>query len=177
MKNKQLKRLVFAALLLALGYILPFFTGQIPEIGSMLLPMHLPVLVCGIICGWQWGAAVGFVLPLTRSLMFGMPPIYPSALAMAFEMATYGLIIGLCYKLFPKKGLLTVYASLIIAMLAGRAVWGTVQCILLGLGDNSFTFAAFIAGAFVNAIPGIVLQLVLIPALIFVLQRYTKVIE
>ncbi len=177
MKNNHVKKLVLAAMLLALGYVLPFLTGQIPEIGNMLLPMHIPVLLCGIICGWQWGLSVGFILPLTRSLMFGMPPIYPKGIGMAFELATYGLVIALCYSVFRKKGLLGTYASLIIAMLAGRAVWGVMQCILLGLGDKGFTFAAFMAGAFFNAIPGIIIQLVIIPILVTVLRKYTKFIE
>ena len=177
MKNKRLQKLVFSAMFLAIGYVLPFFTGQIPEIGNMLLPMHIPVLLCGLICGWGWGLAVGFILPLTRSLMFGMPPIYPKGIGMALELATYGLVIALCYGLFRKKGLLAIYTSLIVAMLAGRAVWGAAQCILLGLGENGFTFAAFLASAFLNAIPGIIIQLILIPALVFVLQKYTKLIE
>ena len=177
MKNKNVKKLVLASMFLAIGYVLPFFTGQIPEIGNMLLPMHIPVLLCGIICGWQWGLAVGFVLPLTRSLIFGMPPIYPKGIGMAFELATYGLVIALCYCLFRKKGIVATYVSLIVAMLAGRAVWGVAQIVLLGLGGKSFTFAAFMAGAFLNAIPGIIIQLVLIPALALILKKYTKLIE
>ena len=177
MKNKQLRKLVFSALLLAIGYVLPFLTGQIPEIGSMLLPLHIPVLLCGMVCGWQWGLAVGFVLPLARSLMFGAPPLYPAAVAMSFELATYGLVVALFYKALSKKGVVGIYASLIAAMLAGRAVWGAVQYILLGLGGKSFTFAAFAAGAVLNAIPGIIIQLILIPAIILVLRKYTKMIE
>lgn len=177
MKNKQLRKLVFSALLLAIGYVLPFLTGQIPEIGSMLLPLHIPVLLCGMVCGWQWGLAVGFILPLTRSLMFGAPPLYPAAVAMSFELATYGLIVALCYKVLSKKGVAGIYASLIGAMLAGRAVWGAVQCVLLGLGGKCFTFAAFAAGALLNAIPGIIIQLILIPAIVLVLKKYTKIIE
>lgn len=85
--------LVLAAMFLAIGIVLPFFTGQIPQIGRMLLPMHLPVLLCGLICGWQYGGAVGFVLPILRYALFGMPPM-PNGLAMAFELAAYGIIVG-----------------------------------------------------------------------------------
>ena len=81
------------ALILALAMVLPFLTGQIPEIGSMLCPMHIPALLCGFMCGWPWGLAVGFISPLLRS-MSGMPPIW-IAIPMAFEMATYGAIAGL----------------------------------------------------------------------------------
>ena len=92
MKNQNTKKLAYAALFLALCLVLPMLTGQIPRIGSMLLPMHIPVLLCGLVCGWQYGAAVGFVAPLLRSVLFGMPPMYPVAIAMAFELLTYGLV-------------------------------------------------------------------------------------
>lgn len=169
--RKTTLRLVLSAMFLALGYVLPIFTGQIQDIGSMLLPMHLPVLLCGLVCGWRYGLAVGFVLPVTRSLFFGMPLMFPTAVAMSFELATYGLVIGLVYTLIKKQNLLTVYISLLSAMLAGRVVWGIVQAILLGATGNSFTFGAFLAGAVLNAIPGMILQLVFIPAVIFTLDR------
>ena len=94
--HKQLspvRALVLSAMFLALGLVLPFFTGQIPQVGSMLLPMHLPVFLCGLICGWQYGAAVGFVTPLLRMSLFGMPPLL-TAVAMAFELAAYGGVAG-----------------------------------------------------------------------------------
>jgi thiamine transporter ThiT len=78
----------------ALGLILPFFTGQIPKVGSMMLPMHIPVLLCGLICGWKYGLMAGAVLPLLRSALFGMPPLFPTAAAMAFELAAYGFLSG-----------------------------------------------------------------------------------
>jgi uridine kinase len=151
-----------------MGIIFPFFTGQIPQIGSMLLPMHIPVLFCGLICGWQYGAIIGFVLPILRFVLFGMPPIYPTGVAMAFELATYGLVIGLLYKHLPKniKG---QYISLVAAMILGRCVWGGVMAMLYGLGIGGltgtiFTWQMFASGAVLNAIPGIILQLVLIPS-------------
>ena len=108
-KNRILK-LVLSAMMLAIGFVLPFLTGQIPEVGSMLLPLHLPALICGFVCGWPWGLAVGFVLPILRSLLFGMPPMIPTALCMAFEMAAYGAAAGVLFKrcnvfLFTRKGL------------------------------------------------------------------------
>ena len=81
------KKLTLSAAFLGLGLVLPFLTGQVPQVGSMLLPMHIPVLLCGIICGWEYGLAVGAILPLLRSVIFGMPPMYPTALAMTFELA------------------------------------------------------------------------------------------
>ena len=155
---------------LALGLVLPFLTMQIPQFGSMLLPMHLPVLLCGFVCGWPYGLLVGVITPLLRSALFAMPPLYPVAIAMAFELATYGILAGLLYKLLPKKTL-NIYISLILAMLGGGIVWGVVQTVLLGFGGNAFTWQAFIGGAFATALPGIILQLVLIPILVMALKR------
>ena len=81
--------------MLALALVLPFLTGQLPQIGNMLCPMHLPVLLCGFLLGWPWGLAVGVTAPLLRSALFGMPPLYPVALAMCLELGCYGLVIGL----------------------------------------------------------------------------------
>ena len=96
---KTVKRLVYSALLLALALVLPFLTGQIPQIGSALSPMHIPVLLCGFVCGAPWGMAVGLIAPIMRSLLFQMPPMWPTAFAMAFELAAYGFATGLLYKL------------------------------------------------------------------------------
>lgn len=171
MKNERTKKLAYAALFLALCLVLPLLTGQIPQIGSMLLPMHIPVLLCGLVCGWQYGAAVGFVAPLLRSLLFTMPKLYPVAIAMAFELLTYGLVIGLMYRRLAKKGMVGVYAALVTAMVAGRLVWGVAEVVLLGLNGNSFTAQAFLAGALLNAVPGIIVQLILIPAVMAALQK------
>lgn len=103
MKREHLNKMILSALFLALAYVLPFLTGQIPEIGSMLCPMHLPVLLCGFLCGSIWGGAVGAIAPLFRSLTMGMPPLFPTALCMTFELATYGAIAGLMHKLHPPK--------------------------------------------------------------------------
>ena len=171
MKNRnKILKMVFAAIFLALSYVLPFLTGQIPEIGSMLCPMHIPVLLCGFICGWPWGLAVGFVAPLLRSLTLGMPPLFPTALCMAFELATYGLVSGIIHNLLPRKKPY-IYCTLIIAMIVGRLVWGTAMFICMGINGGSFTFAAFIAGAITNAIPGIIVQLVLIPVFVMLIEN------
>ena len=166
----QIRRMVFAALCLALALVLPFLTGQIPQVGSALCPMHIPVLLCGFLCGWPWGLAVGFIAPLLRSVVFGMPPMIPTALAMAFELAVYGGLAGLLYRLLPRKKR-SVYVALVAAMLAGRVVWGAVRLILAGLSGTGFTWAMFLAGAVTTAVPGIILQLVLIPVLVLVLER------
>ncbi|MBE6731894.1 MAG: ECF transporter S component [Ruminococcaceae bacterium] len=173
--NKLIIKLTYSALCLALGLTLPFLTGQIPEIGAMLCPMHFPVLLCGLLCGWQYGMAVGFVTPLLRSVIFGMPPMM-TAIPMAFELLTYGLLAGLFYKLFENK-LIGTYASLISAMVGGRIVWGIAQLIMMGLQGSDFPFSAFIAGSVLNAVPGIIAQIVLIPIIVFALERANLVLN
>lgn len=170
MKN-QIKNLTLSAMFMAIGIVLPFFTGQIPQIGNMLLPMHIPVFLCGLICGWQYGAAVGFILPLMRSVLFTMPRLFPNATAMAFELLTYGLVAGLLYSRSRWQCVIALYRSIIAAMVAGRIVWGAAQIILLGISGSAFTWKAFMAGAFLNAIPGIIVQLILIPAVMVALNR------
>ena len=166
---KSAKKLTLAALFLAIGLILPFFTGQIREIGTKLLPMHIPVMLCGIVCGWKYGLLIGFITPLLRSFLFSMPiPI--KAIGMAFELATYGFIIGiLYYRLVHKK--FRIYISLLAAMIAGRIIWGIVSIIICGVTDSAFTWQMFLGGALLNAIPGIILQLVLIPTLMIALEK------
>lgn len=174
MKQKRVQNLVLAAMFLAIGMVLPFFIGQIKEIGNMLLPMHLPVMMCGLVCGWKYGAAVGLILPFLRSISFGMPALYPNAVTMAIELCAYGLLIGLFYGIFKRKNIFTVYASLILSMIGGRLVWGIAKVLVLGLSGTGFTLAAFWAGGFVNAFPGILLQLILIPSLMVLINTLTK---
>lgn len=166
-------KLSLSSLFLAAAYVLPFITGQIQQIGNMLCPMHIPVLLCGFLCGAPWGAAVGFIAPLLRSLTLGMPVFFPNTVSMAFELCIYGFMTGLLYKLFPKKKLY-IYASLLISMISGRLVWGFVQFILLGFNTSEFPFSAFLAGAFTNAVPGIILQIVLIPVLVILAEKLEK---
>ena len=168
-RNRILK-ICLAALFLALAYVMPFLTGQIPEIGSMLCPMHIPVLLCGFICGWPWGLAVGLIAPLFRSFTLGMPPIFPTAVCMALELAAYGAVSGLMHKIFPAKKTY-IYCSLIIAMIVGRLVWGTAMFVFMGIKGEGFTISAFLSGAILNAIPGIIVQIVLIPLLVMVLDN------
>ena len=168
--NNRLQKMILSAVFLALAYVLPFFTGQIPEIGSMLCPLHIPVLICGFICGWPWGLAVGFIAPLFRSLTLGMPPLFPKAICMAFELAAYGATAGLMHKLLPRKKPY-IYVSLLTAMIVGRLVWGAAMFTFMGLKGGNFTFSAFIAGAFVDALPGIIVQIVLIPILVMIFDN------
>ena len=165
-----MKNLVNAALCLALCMVLPFLTGQIPQIGSALSPMHIPVLLCGFICGWPYGLVVGLLAPLLRFMLFGMPPIFPTGIAMAFELASYGVATGLLYKKLPKT-IPNIYISLIVSMLAGRVVWGIVMSIIAGVSQVQFSLQLFLAGAFLNAVPGIICHLILIPVIVVSLQK------
>lgn len=170
MSRADIRRMVTAAVCLVLCYVLPFLTGQIPQIGAALSPMHLPALLCGFIAGPWYALAVGLIAPITRSLMFGMPNLYPTAVAMMFELAAYGFFSGLLYAKLPKK-LPYVYVSLVGAMILGRVVWGVAQAVLLGIGGSSFGMSAFVAGAITGAIPGMIAQIVLVPMIVIALDR------
>lgn len=173
MKQTNVNALVLAALFLALALVLPFLTGQIPEVGSMLCPMHIPALLCGFFCGWPWGLAVGLIAPVLRSILFGMPPMFPTAICMSAELAAYGVTAGLMYSKLPRRKS-SVYISLVTAMVVGRLVWGAMRFLCAGLNPSAFGFAAFWAGAFTSAIPGIVVQLILIPLLVIALEKTKK---
>lgn len=170
-RQSPAKNAVLAAMFLAIGLFLPFLTGQIQQIGNMLLPMHLPVFLCGLICNWKWGMGVGFILPLLRFVLFGMPQIYPMGIAMAFELATYGAVAGALYAHSKWQCVKALYRCLIAAMVCGRVVWGVAEMCLLGIGTDGFTWQMFLGGAFLNAIPGIILQLVAIPAIMAALNK------
>lgn len=164
------KNIVLSAMFLAIGILLPFVTAQIQEIGRMLLPMHIPVLLCGFICGPWYGAIVGFILPVLRSFLTGgIPPMMPGAVAMAFELLMYGLMAGLIYR-FIRKNIVGLYISLIGAMLAGRIMWYLASLILFRMMDSVFTVKMFVAGAFLNAIPGIIIQLIIIPPIVMAIR-------
>lgn len=168
--KKNLKNLVFSAMFLALCMVLPLITGGIEQIGNAISPMHIPVLICGFVCGWQYGAVVGFVAPLLRSALFGMPVMYPVAAAMAFELTAYGLACGIMYKLMPKKNW-CLYPSLIVSMLLGRLVWGAARYVMAGIDGSAFSFAMFLEGAFVTALPAIICHIAVVPPIVMLLKK------
>ena len=166
----SVRRLTLCAMLVAVGLLLPFITGQIQIIGNMLSPMHLPVFIAGMLCGPVWGLAVGAVLPLLRSFLFGMPALMPSAAAMTFELGAYGLFSGLLRARLPRNTPM-LYATLCISMVLGRIVWGFASLFLYGFIDRAFTWQLFVTNGFMNAIPGIILQLIVIPPIVRALER------
>ncbi|HIZ55649.1 MAG TPA: ECF transporter S component [Firmicutes bacterium] len=163
------KKLVLAALFVALGAAMPYAFHMIPNAGNVLLPMHIPVLLCGLICGWPYGLACGVLAPLLSNLTTQMPPvgILPSMLC---ELAVYGLIAGLLFHLIHTgKKVLDIYIALIGAMLAGRLVYGILNAVIFNAGN--YSLAIWATSAFVTALPGIIIQLLLIPAVLFTLEK------
>lgn len=169
--HNKTKLMVLTGLFIALGIILPFFTGQFRRIGKMLLPMHIPVMLCGLVCGPSYGLICGIVTPILRSLLFGMPVLFPSAAAMSFELSAYGFILGALYKRSNNSKVISLYINLIISMLSGRVIWGIIMCIFMLVKGSTFTFGMFITGAFADAFPGIILQLILIPSVMALLHK------
>lgn len=172
MKNENLKKIILSALFLALALILPFFTGQVKEIGNMLLPMHIPIFLTSLICGPIYGVIVGVTAPLLRSFIFGAPKLIPSSIAMSMELMTYGFLAGYLYNVVSKyKCIRSLYKSLIISMIAGRIVWGIVSFILYNLIGMNMTLSLFLSAEFITSLPGIVIQLILIPIIMKVIGK------
>ena len=169
MKEHQVKKLVMAAMCVALGIILPMAFHTIQNAGSIFLPMHIPVLICGLLCGWQYGLICGFLTPVLSSLFTGMPPaaILP---AMACELAVYGVLTGICIKfIHTGKQLINIYISLTVAMVAGRIVSGILKALIFNVGQYSFKI--FITSSFLTCLPGIIIQFIFVPVLVFALQK------
>ena len=175
MSGRNLRRLIYAALFLAIGIVLPLFTGNVPTLGASLLPMHIPVLLCGLICGAGYGAAVGGALPFVRFLLFGVPLLPQDLVSMSVELLIYGLVSGLVYSFFTTKSIGSIYVSLGTAMLLGRIGWGISQkLIFLAFGGADLSFSLFISVAVINALPGIFIQLVIIPAIVSATVVFSK---
>lgn len=169
-KRNTMFNIVFSALFLALAYLIPLFMGQVQSINAMFCPMHIPIFLCGAICGWQWGLVVGIVAPISRSLILGMPLFFPTAVCMAFELATYGLVFGLIYKLLPKK-IVNMYISLLVAMLLGRVARGIAEFSCMGLSGKTFELSVFLNGVVLYSVPGIILQFLLVPLIVVFAER------
>lgn len=165
----NLKKIVSTALLVAIGIALPLAFHAIPNGGRIFLPMHIPVLLCGLICGIPYGLVCGIVTPLLSSLLTGMPlaAMLPSMLC---ELAVYALASALLMRFAPvKKPVARIYIALIGAMLAGRVVSGLLNWLIFSAG--TYSMHAWLMSSFVTALPGIAIQIVLIPAIVFGLQK------
>ncbi len=172
MRKINVYRLSLSAMFLALVFILPLLTGQIPQLGERFCPMHIPVFLCGYLCSGPWGLAVGFIGPLLRSVIVGVPsPLFPKGISIAFELAAYGLISGVLYKLLPKKKS-NLYLSLILSMISGRIVRAIVMLFCVGFDLTKFDLSGFWTVVVINALPGIIIQLLLIPVLVSAVEKY-----
>ena len=174
-KNDSLYRLLITAIMLALGMVLPFLTGQIPTIGQLISPLHIPAFICGLTCGWVWGAALGFLLPVARGLIFGMPPFPAVGLPMAFEMLFYGLLTGLLYprlrKAFEGKAIVAILIAMVIAMIAGRCAGGITRAVMMGMQGQGYAFSAFFASYFTGTAVGAVIHLIVCPLIVLALEK------
>ena len=169
----QINKICLAAMFLALGWLFPFITAQMAQLGQMLLPMHIPVILCGFVLGPVYGALIGFITPITRTLIFGMPQMVPTSLSMMFELATYGAVSGLLFILLVKRfkkvdSIALIYISLISAMILGRVIGGiaTYAFTFLNAEAAAYTWEAYWTGFFATSWPGMIVQLILIPAII-----------
>jgi len=163
------RKMVFTGLCIALGVVLPLAFHTIPNAGSIFLPMHIPVLLCGLLCGPLYGLICGAAAPLLSSLITGMPPmaILPGMLC---ELAVYGLITGVLIGVIPAKNrLVSIYCALIGAMLAGRIVSGLLNALIFRAGKYSLQM--WLTAGFVTAVPGIVIQLIAIPVIVTALGK------
>ena len=168
-KMSPVKKSIITAVCIALCVVLPQAFHAIPNAGSIYCPMHIPVLLCGLICGWQYGLLCGIAGPLVSALITGMPPaaVLPGMLV---ECAAYGALTGLMRQLVhTKKVYPDLYISLLVAMLGGRIISGIAKALIFSAGSYSMT--AWVTGSFVTSLPGIIVHLVLIPSIVYALMK------
>ncbi|MDE5985555.1 MAG: ECF transporter S component [Eubacterium sp.] len=168
-KMSAVKKSIITAVCIALCVVLPQAFHAIPNAGSIYCPMHIPVLLCGLACGWQYGLFCGLAGPLLSSLFTGMPPT-PMLPPMMLECAVYGLAAGIVIKfIFTKNTYADLYISLVSAMLAGRIIAGIAKALIFARGE--ITIAAWATSYFATSLPGIIIQLTLIPTIVFALMK------
>lgn len=168
-KMSAVKKSIITAVCIALCVVLPQAFHAVPNAGAIYLPMHIPVLLCGLLCGWSYGLLCGLAGPALSALLTGMPPaaVLPGMLV---ECGVYGLAAGLLMQLLRTKHLYAdLYISLAAAMLLGRVVSGIAKALIFSAG--SYSMASWVAGSFVTALPGIVIQLALLPSIVYALMR------
>lgn len=168
-KMSYVKRSIITAVSIALCVVLPMAFHSIPNAGSIFAPMHIPVLLAGLICGWQFGLLTGLAGPLLSSLITGMPPaaFLPS---MMIELAVYGLVCGLMMNIVrTKKVYADLYISLVISLLVGRVIAGIARALIFSAG--SYSIGVWVTSYFITSLPGIVIQLVIIPTIVFALMK------
>lgn len=170
---KQTQRLTLTAMFCVLGVLIPMVFHAFGIAGQIFLPMHIPVLLCGFLCGAAYGGICGVTCVLASSLMTGMPVLYPNGVAMTFELCAYGALSGLLFPRLYKKLPLSaaVYAALLPVMLIGRGIAGAVNALVYPTVGLAFTGKVFLTASFVTGLPGIVLQFILIPVCVAAFGR------
>lgn len=171
-KNSKTYTLTVTAVLIAVGLVLPFVTGQIPAIAKIISPMHIPAYICGLTCGVIPGIAMGVITPLLRCVLFGMPAL-PSAIPMCFELSVYAAICGFAYPRLRAVGshLWAMLGAMAAAMVLGRIVGGAAKALVMGVTGNGYSFGIFFTAYFVNSAPGALIHLVLVPAVVAALEK------
>jgi uncharacterized membrane protein len=164
------KKACICSVCIALCYALPLAFHAL-GLGAAFSPIHLPVLLCGLVCGWQYGAFCGIVGPVISSLLSGMPGT-AQLIYMVPELCAYGLSVGLLYRfVHTRRAAADVYLSLIPAMLLGRVVGGCARALFFAASAQQYSLALWVSAYFVQSIPAIVLQLVALPTLVLLLQK------
>lgn len=169
-KMSSAKRSTITAVCIALCYILPLVFHAIGA-GSVFSPMHIPVLLCGLICGSGYGLFCGIAGPVLSSVLSGMPTT-TQLFYFVPELMIYGLFTGLLMKLVHTKKLLPdIYIALLLAMLAGRIIGGIAKALFYLSSGQAFTITAIAAGYFVSTLPGILCHLIVVPILVTTLMK------
>ncbi|MCR4887040.1 MAG: ECF transporter S component [Clostridiales bacterium] len=182
-KNRQVYSMAITAMLLGLGMLVPYLTGRVPEIGKFFSPIHIPVLICALTCGWKWALGLGIALPLINSALFQMPPFPAKAVPMVFELAAYGLAGGLIYAAFLRRRghenhwpylVIALFCAMVIGRVVGGAAKGALFTFLLP-DQKSYTVSTFFsmlfADYFVGTAVGAAIHLLLIPPVVMALEK------
>lgn len=165
------KELVLSGLLLASGLILPMMFHMVSLTGPIALPMHIPVLIGGFLLSPYLALTLGALTPVISGLLTGMPVMFPMAVIMAVELGIYGLTASIATRKFK----LSVVPSLIISMITGRIAAGFTVAALVQLFGIKMNPIMFVKGAVITGLPGIIIQLIFIPALIYAIKSYMKI--
>lgn len=170
-KGFSIRNILLAMVFLALSIFLPKLCENVPGLESILLVAHIPIYLCGFVCGGPLGFAMGMVSPVLRSVIFGVPELYPDGVAFMFEYAFYGLLAGIFFDTFRcsmgNHRVAASYLALLVAMVGGRAVWGLVMLLIALFSPTvGFSWDAFVYGAFTGELAAIVLHIVIVPGLV-----------
>ena len=181
MRLTAVKKSIYCAICIALCYVLPLAFHAIGA-GSVLLPMHIPVLICGLVCGWQFGMLCGISGPAISCILTSMPTVanLPSMMA---ELCVYGIVAGVLMKLVRTKSTYAdLYISVIAAIIIGRGVSGFVNALIFATGE--YSMALWVSSYVITSWPGTIIQLAIIPSIVFALmkagfmpERYVKETE